>query len=336
MNNFLVPPLIFDENGNERRVGFEIEFSGVSLEKVVEIIKNIYNGKEKYKNKYISEIETYLGVFRVELDFKLIKQSLLRKELKEELENFLKISNLEIEEFLENIEDFIASISKIFIPYEVVTPPIKITQLDKLIALETALRENGAVGTDASILYGFGLHINPQTPSFKVETILSYLRAFLCLYEWLLEKNKVDLTRRLLPFIKPFEKDYILLVLNRNYRPKIDKFINDYLEYNPTRNRPLDLLPLLAFINEKKVKSVIKGEKLSIRPTYHYRLPDSRIDTLKYNLAYAWNNWIEVEKLSFNKEKLENISQKYIEYLNNPLNVIFNNWSEQLEVLLNE
>jgi hypothetical protein len=328
---FIMPPTLLNEQKQERRVGYEIEFSGIGIEKIVSIIQNIYGGTKEIITPYKVKVNTPLGTFKVELDFKLIKEGLLKQELEKELH--LKEEELKI---IEELEELIASISEKFVPYEVVSPPIALSKMHELLVLEEALRKNGAVGTTASLFYGFGLHINPETPSFKVETLLSYLRAFLCLYEWLLEKNKVDFTRRILPFIKPFEKEYVLLVLNENYNPTIEEFIDNYLEYNPTRNRPLDMLPLLAYIDEAKVRSAIKNQKLSIRPAFHYRLPDSRIDTQKYNLAYAWNSWVEVEKLAHDKDKLLLLSKEYKNFLEDPLSLLFDSWSEKIEDFLDE
>lgn len=332
-NQFILPPIITNKDNKERKVGYEIEFSGIKIEKIAQIIQSIYGGEIKEITPYKKEVSTPLGVFKVELDFKLLKEGLLKQLLIKELGSFLDEDDIKL---IEELEKLIASISEKFVPYEVVTPPVKITKMQELIPLEDALRENGALGTTASFFYGFGLHINPETPSFEVDVLLSYLRAFLTLYEWLLEKNKVDFTRRILPFIKPFEKDYVLLVLDPNYSPTLEKFIEDYLEYNPTRNRPLDMLPIFAYIDEKRVREKVPNQKISPRPAFHYRLPDSRIDTQKYNLAYAWNSWVEVEKLAYNKDKLLKLSKEYIEYLQNPLLLIFDSWSERIEEFLSE
>ncbi len=332
-NGFIMPPSLYNSENKERKVGYEIEFSGLKIEKIVSIIQDIYQGEAKVITPYKVKVTTPLGEFKVELDFTLIKDGLLKQEIINELGSFLDEDDIKhIEEF----ERFIASISEKFVPYEVVSPPLAITKMDRLLPLEDALRKNGALGTTASLLYGFGLHINPEAPSFEVETLLNYLRAFLILYDWLLEKNKVDFTRRILPFIKPFPKEYVILVINSSYRPTKEEFIDDYLLYNPTRNRPLDMLPLLATLDEKKVREVIKDQKLSIRPTFHYRLPDSRIDTQEYNLAYAWNSWVEVENLAINKEKLLFLAQEYKEYLQDPLSFLFENWSERIEEFFDE
>jgi len=332
-NGFILPPLLLNSQGKERSVGYEIEFSGLKIETIVAIIKNIYGGEEQIITPYKRKVLTPLGAFKVELDFKLIKEGLLKQEIIKELGSFIEDEEIKL---IEEFERFIASISEKFVPYEVVSPPLMLSSMVELLPLEDALREKGALGTTASLFYGFGLHINPETPSFEVEVLLSYLRAFLVLYEWLLERNKVDFTRRILPFIKPFEKEYILLVLDKSYKPSLEEFIDDYIRYNPTRNRPLDMLALFAYIDEKRVREQVPKQKISPRPTFHYRLPDSRIDTQKYNLAFAWNSWVEVEFLAYNKDELALLSKEYQEYLQNPLEAIFESWSERIEEFLSE
>ncbi|OBX33760.1 putative amidoligase enzyme [Halomonas elongata] len=38
-------------------------------------------------------------------------------------------------------------------------------------------------------------------------------------------------------------------MLDPDYQPDLRTLIDDYLEYNPTRNRELDLLPLFAYLD---------------------------------------------------------------------------------------
>jgi len=127
-----------------------------------------------------------------------------------------------------------------------------------------------------------------------------------------------DIVRRISPYIKPFQSNYITKVLDASYTPDMNEFINDYLQYNPTRNRVLDLLPLLAGIDEKKVLRTLKDEKISARPTYHYRLPNSKVDEKEWHTYDAWNSWAIIEKLAQDKKKLAQFTQEYMEYSTGP------------------
>ncbi|BBI49193.1 hypothetical protein HORIV_16140 [Vreelandella olivaria] len=134
------------------------------------------------------------------------------------------------------------------VPTEIVCPPIPWNELEELDALFEALRKHGAKGTDASLLYGFGLHLNPEVERFDVDYLLAMLRAYLLLAGWLRDEIKVDITREMLPHANPFHKAYALKVLDSRYSPDLDTLIDDYLHHNPTRNRELDMLPLFAFL----------------------------------------------------------------------------------------
>jgi len=75
--------------------------------------------------------------------------------------------------------------------------------------LEKRLREYGAIGTKAAYFYAFGFHINPEVASITVDEILNTLRTFFLLYDYLAEIIKPDMSRRLTPYIDPFDKEYI-------------------------------------------------------------------------------------------------------------------------------
>ena len=121
----------------------------------------------------------------------------------------------------------------------------------------------------------------------QLQEEFSSLKSFFCLYDWMIDVERPDLARRVTPYINHFESDYIKLVLNRDYDPTIEQLIDDYLEYNPTRNRNLDMLPLFAFIDEKRVRSVVDDPRVNARPTFHYRLPNTfHYSNSRYNIAH--------------------------------------------------
>jgi len=93
---------------------------------------------------------------------------------------------------------------------------------------------------------------------------------------WLWRAIDPDTTRRLLNFAEPFPDEYVRLLAGESYWPDESALIDDYVRLNPTRNRDLDMLPLLAFLDEDRVRSKLPDEKINPRPTFHYRLPDMR------------------------------------------------------------
>jgi len=267
MQNFILPPIKTDPEKKLRKVGFEIEYSGITLKECAAIIIELFGGKIAKDKIYSIEIkDTDIGNFIIYIDSKFLR------EFEEKYKKFF----LDKEE-IENIEDILLSISETVVPYEIVSPPIRIDSLQKIEDLRKKLKDRGALGTKSSIFFAFGLHINIETYSFESTEILDILRSFLILYEWIKEKSDIDLTRKLTWFIDPFEIDYILKVIDLDYKPDINELIEDYILFNPTRNRALDLLPLFAFLN-KNVKDKLPNEKIFPRPAFHYRLPNSRID----------------------------------------------------------
>ncbi len=331
-DTFLLPPRIQNSVGEERKVGFEIEFSGLKIAEIVTIIEELYGGERQEITPYKIKVrDTAHGTFNVVLDFRLLKEELLKNELAQ-----LGFAEEEDLKFIRQIEDLIASLSETVVPYEIATPPILITRLGVLDTLEERLRQAGAKGTDASVVYAFGLHINPEVPSFEGDELLRYFKAFLTLYEWLVYVNRTDLLRRMTPYIRPFEKRYVAMVLEPDYRPRLDQFIDDYLLFNPTRNRPLDMLPLFKYLDAAKVEAAIDDPRISARPTFHYRLPDCRIDREVHNLAHAWNGWVEVEKLAEDEARLARFASAYLAYLEDPFAIFGEDWAHQAERMLQD
>ena len=176
------------------------------------------------------------------------------------------------------------------------------------------LRKLGAKGTDESVVYAFGVHINPEAPSLETGSVLNHLRAFLLLSDWLHAMMDIDFTRWLSPYINKFPRDYARKVVDPDYAPDQDGLIDDYIAANPTRNRELDLLPLLMHIDEERVRGRLDDGLTSSRPTYHYRLPDCRLNDASWSLGREWNIWVQVERLAADPERLASWGRDYIEH----------------------
>ena len=283
------------DSGEPRRVGVEVEFGGMKIDDIVGKIHDCLGGEVEDQNDYSALVRgTRLGDVKVEFDASLFTDLKVR--------GLLKDWPLEAEEVKQgriagNMEKLMATAAARLVPFEVVFSPLEISRLAELEEVREALREH-AEGTGASLTNAFGLHLNPELPDTHIETILSYLRAFLCLYEELVDAHRVDPARRISPFIDPFPKPYILRVLDPEYAPDLPEFIDDYLDANPTRNRPFDLLPLLAWLDESKIRARLPEEKISKRPTFHYRLPDCRMDQPDWSITSEWNRWARVETLA--------------------------------------
>ncbi|WP_456450792.1 amidoligase family protein [Hydrogenimonas sp.] len=309
-----MPPIRTNASGETRRVGFELEYSGLTLTKSAALVLKKLGGRIEVVNPYHYKIrDTELGTFTLVLDFQFLIQSGLQKWL-----HSVGLDQALDAETVRALERFVATLSEAVVPYEITTPPLPLERVSVIEEIKEEFRRHGAMGTKADPLYAFGFHINPEASRITVDAILRTLRAFFLLYDYLVERIKPDMTRRLTPYIDPFESDYVERVLDPGYDPTMVQFIEDYLAYNPTRNRALDLLPLLAYIDIDRVMAKMEGEKISARPTWHYRLPNSRVDEPEWCTCEAWNSWVLVERLAEDEEALAALTRKCLLHLASP------------------
>ncbi|MFP4316955.1 MAG: amidoligase family protein [Desulfovibrionales bacterium] len=322
---FRMPGRMHARNGGMRRVGFEIEYAGLELEQAARIIQRLFNGTLQRKNPFSWAVEqSDFGDFHVEVDTAILKD--------QAYEEYLERMGLDLEEknMRQSLAEFLLKAASTIVPHEVISPPIPLDSMDRMEELKEELRRQKARGTRKSLVYAFGLHLNPEVPDTEVHTVLGYLRAFLLLQEWIREKSMIDFSRRLTPFINDFPDNYLRLVLDPAYEPGMDRFITDYLIFNPTRNRPLDLLPLLAHIDEDMVMAGAKQQHaINPRPAFHYRLPNCLIDDPDWTLAREWNLWWEVENLSEDSEKMQRMGEEFRE-LKDTLNPFSNKWADRV------
>lgn len=295
----LTPPKTTNDAGEERRVGFEIEYLGLDLAQTARVILEAFGEEEKdgrvekrHKNACVVNTEAF-GPFNVEVDVELLQKLAETSEKK---------SGSDELNFEGAVEELISPLITSFAPNEVVTPPIPLSRIGELEALIDLMREKGAEGTGVSISYAFGLHINPEAPSLEADSIRAHIQSFLLLYEWMQEEMRMNFSRKVTSFAGGFPKRYSRLVLSADYKPDLPTLIDDYLEFNPTRNRALDLLPLFAFVDEGRVTSVVKDSLIKKRPTYHLRMPDCRIDDPSWQPTVEWNRWVMVEELANNED----------------------------------
>lgn len=325
-----VPPRTLTADGQPRLVGIEIEFGGLTLEQTVILLIDRLDGDLGDGSRYEAVISgDPAGDWRVELDFELLKELGRRQQDQGQTEPWLQtlISG--------GIEEMLRLIAEPLVPVEIASPPLPFARLPEVQSLIAELREVGALGTNESPVFAFGLHLNPQPPALDSHTLLGLFKAYLCLADWLRERAQVDLTRRLTLFAEPFPKHYALKVIAPDYWPAQDALIEDYLEANPTRNRELDLLPLFAHLDAERVARAVTDTRVSARPTLHYRLPNSEIDQTDWGLHHAWNDWVEVERLADDRERLDAICVAYREWLEQPLAGLLplsgKTWAQEME-----
>lgn len=323
---FSDPPRPHTQDGRLRRVGVEIEYAKLDVRQSAALVQELYGGEQKPEGLHrITVSGSDHGDFLVELDLRL-----LHRELRGE--------NPEDDEFRRFLNDLDRDLTKaagdvagLLVPCEIACPPIPYKELGVVQDLIERLREAGAIGTSSSLLAAFGLQLNVELASLETKDILRQLRAYLLLSDWLREEIGVNFKRRLATFIDPFPSRYVEKVMDPGYAPDRSRLIDDYVEANPTRYKELDMLPLFAHLDEPRVRALLPDAKINPRPTFHYRLPDSRIDDPTWTLAQEWDTWLVVERVAEDAQILERLQDAYFDYRSQLLPM---GWSERVRRIL--
>ncbi|ATG36734.1 Putative amidoligase enzyme [Phaeobacter piscinae] len=259
-----------------RKVGVEIEFGGLSVTHAQKIVQRELGGEIRVQNRADGPNPhvkaTALGDVEVYLDSRYRSKPGLGKTL--------------------------VAMAEPLIPVEIVTPPLKQSQLSQLDQLCVRLAEAGATGTQDRVLNGFGVHLNVEVADMTAEHIGPVLTSFALLEPLLRRIPGIDLSRRVQPFIAPYPKA-LVDALCASPPQTMDDLLRLYLEHAADRNHALDLLPLLADYAPDRVRAALgEGDKTAARPAYHYRLPDCRLGDPDWSITREWNRWAEVEQIA--------------------------------------
>lgn len=316
------PPWLTNAQGKMRRVGVELEISGIELGELAERVAAFLGLEVRVTGRYERVLKgDPAGDWGVELDFDLLKR--LGRESRSTGSRGMDLG--------QTAEDVLAWAAESLVPHEIISPPLPLDRLNEVEALIATLRAAGAKGTSDSLVNAFGMQFNPELPSHDPVFIALCLKAFLCLYDWLFVRADIDISRRVTSYVDPFPIDYVKKVIAADYRPDLARLIDDYLEANPTRNRALDMLPLFMFLDERRVRAKADDVLIKARPTFHYRLPDCEIHRPEWGLFLAWNDWVEVERLAADESRLEACCAAYSRHLDSPLERMFGDWAATVE-----
>lgn len=313
---FLLPPERRTATGAERRVGFELEFAGLSLEAAAGAAARALGAEARAESaaKFLLGVDD-LGDFVVELDWDYLKRKAAQSGVDDD-----GVAD-------DRLVELLKSAAEVVVPVEVVCPPIPLSRLDVLSPMVAALREAGAVGTGESVLAAFGVHINAEAPSLEADSLYRHVAAFSLLQWWLVAANEVDLTRRITPYIDLYPRSYVDALLAEP-RPPVEALIDVYLEHNPTRNRALDLLPIFTEIDSERVARAVDDPRIQARPAYHYRLPNCHIERSDWSLAPSWNLWCTVERVAADRDALDALGDAWRERDRPLVGVARDDWVE--------
>jgi hypothetical protein len=324
---FEMPPETVAHDGRGRRVGFEIEYAGVSIADAAEAVRGLFGGRVSAVNRYQWRVTgTRLGEFRVELDSAVLKEK--------SYEHRLRSLGIDMAELAaqDELEEAIVQVASTFVPFEVATPPLPLEELEAVEQLREALRRLRARGTRDGLLYAFGLHVNPEAASLGADWLVRVLRAFVLLHDWIAAESPVDLSRRVTTFVSHYPDGYAARVADPDYAPDVSALVDDYLHDNPTRNRALDMLPVLAWLDAPRVHAAVDSSKpVRARPALHYRMPNCLVDDPSWRVAEEWNRWVQVERLAAGGERLGAAARAYLEARSSPWQRLHHPWHEQVK-----
>ncbi|MCR9257538.1 MAG: amidoligase family protein [Alphaproteobacteria bacterium] len=277
--------------GRPRCIGLELEYGNLDASRSATLVEERFGGRLECISDYkIKVLDTEFGDFTVELDLQILHEG--------DPDDPFRV--------------FAAELGGTILPMEIACPPVPIADACRIDGLCDALREAGAEGTYASAFYAFGAQLNPELPSYEPDYVLSMLRAFVLLREALRTEIGIDRTRRLTSFASAHSSDWCRLILDPDYRPGMERLIDDYVEFNPSRSRELDMLPFFAWIDDARVRQAVPAQKINARPTFHYRLPNAMIDDPTWSVGLEWRRWLNVEALAERPDLIRRYSDLWI------------------------
>ncbi|EAQ03818.1 hypothetical protein OB2597_11261 [Pseudooceanicola batsensis HTCC2597] len=262
------------DDGDPRLTGVEIEFSGLTAEEAATLAARTLGGSPSRQDAHVWSVpDSELGRLDIYLD----------TALRHARDTPIKRLGLDI--------------GREVIPVEIVSEPLDREQLFRLEALRTALREAGAEGSRKGLTYGFGVHLNPALAGQDARSITRPLMAYALIEDWMREVRPIDLSREVLPFTDPYPTALVAHLCDAGFVSP-DAALEIYLQHAASRNYGLDMLPIFAWLAPDRVEKALKGDAVSARPAFHFRLPDCLIDDPDWTLRQEWDRWRLVEQVA--------------------------------------
>lgn len=318
-----MPAVTRKADGTARQVGVEFELQGIAVDALARLIATTLQGELET----VSEAEFLVcvpdqGEYRVEVDYALLKKMAKAQHDAGSGEQS-KLERLTVEA--------LSAVSSVIVPSEVVAPPMPMERFAEPIQTVTdAIRNAGGEGTGKSVFYAFGVHLNVEPPNLDAQTIAAYIKAFTCLYDWIVWQGDVDWVRRMTPYIKPYPTDYELTVTDPDYWPGMDDLVADYLDGNSSRNRAMDMLPLFSELNASLVQSAVEDDLVKPRPAFHYRLANCAIDNPEWSVEDPWRRWLQIEYLANDRDALTDCCAAYRRLRSRLLHRVDDRWREEV------
>ena len=291
--------------GGGRRVGVEIEFALVDAPAAAAAVAGAIGGEVRHHGPHMAVLEgSAIGTVRFELDTRFAKPAMDPDLIDRALEEL-------------DLRAAAAEALSALAPVELVTEPLDPAGLATLDTAIAALRAAGAVGTRHSPVNAFGVHLNIALVPCEPTGAIRIAAAYAFVEPWLRRQLEVDLARRATPFVDPYPPGYMRMLARAfadGNGPDLGRFISLYADWNPTRNRGLDMWPLLGHLDRDAAEAALGGPVKSPRPAFHYRLPDSDIENPHWTPRGDLARWERIEALAENPEAFEAVRAACLRY----------------------
>lgn len=292
-------------------MGYELEFSGLSLDEASAAVGRAFGAEVKHETAAERSVTVEpFGGFTITIDWQYLERTAEEDARTGEHATWVRA---------------LGDTAALVVPMEVVCPPVPVERMHELDPMVDELRATGARGTGTSMIAAYGLHINVEPPALHAQTLNRYIQAFGLLQYWLEDRLAIDTTRQLSPYIDRWPDAYVAESLSPT-APDQDALIDHYLVHNASRNRALDLLPLFAELDDERVHAVIDDSLLKPRPAFHFRLPNCEIERPDWGLPDPWNAWWTVEQLVANPPELARLADDFTEAIRPVLGLDHGEW----------
>ncbi|MGB0659780.1 MAG: amidoligase family protein [Mangrovicoccus sp.] len=274
----------------ERRIGVEVELGGLSEAAIAELLVDLFDGEVTGKAAHRWTVDLPdLGEMVIELDTSWSPE-------------------------IAELGDWAGDIARQVVPVELITAPIREQDLARLQEILNQCLAAGAYGSESSVVSAFGVHFNPSLLD-PAQELLPIARAYAVLEPWLRRHARLDLSRRVLPFIDPWPEDLVFALA----RPQaaewsLDMFTEIYLTQIRSRNYGLDLLPLLRHLDRDRMAQLAPDlAEGGARPTYHFRLPQCRLSEPDWQIGQEWALWQAVETVAQSRELVDQLGSLHLQ-----------------------
>ncbi len=290
----------------DRRCGVEIEFSGLDAHRAAEVIAGAIGGTVEKTGRHAGTVRgSAIGDIKVYLDTRYAQPA---------RDPSIVDGVLDALELRDGAAGLLASVMPV--PVEFVTEPITRARFAELDRAIEALRDAGAGDTKAGTLYAYGMHLNPEHKGGPGRAI-RIAAAYAFVERWLRHQKPPDNARRVTPFVDPYSESYVEELAGAfadSRAPDMARFVELYAEYNPRRNRGLDMWPLIAHLAPRLARHFHDGPVKGARPTFHYRLPDSLVSVPGWSPREELDRWESIERAADDPETFERLRHAAAEF----------------------